>query len=278
MALSAVCFSLMGVSIKLLTRGTVDQSAIPAMEIVFWRGALCALITLWMMPRKLESLLGQRTGLLVLRGLCGFTGLLLYVTALGEIHYSTATALLYTHPMFTALFAALLLREHLPRIGVVAMVICLAGALVILDPRIEGGLAGGLMGLGAGMASGLAYTLVRGLSRTESTYTIVMSFHVIAAIVAGLLMIPDFVLPTGQQWLWIALVAVLAQAGQVFLTQGLTAERAGTATTVSYITVALAALWGWTFFAEALTVTMGVGVVLLVVGLRLMGRSRSQTS
>jgi drug/metabolite transporter (DMT)-like permease len=275
MALSAVCFSLMGVSIKLLTRETVDQSAIPAMEIVFWRGALCALITLWMMPRNLESLFGQRTGLLVLRGLFGFTGLLLYVTALEEIHYSTATSLLYTHPMFTALFAALLLREHLPRIGVVAMAICLAGALVILDPRVEGSLAGGLMALGAGMASGLAYTLVRGLSRTESTYTIVMSFHVVAAIVAGLLMIPDFVLPTGQQWLWIALVAVLAQAGQVFLTQGLTVERAGTATTVSYITVALAALWGWTFFAEALTVTMGVGVVLLVVGLRLMGRDRS---
>jgi len=278
MALSAVCFSLMGVSIKLLTRETVGQSAIPAMEIVFWRGALCALITLCMMPRKLESLLGQRTGLLVLRGLFGFTGLLLYVKALGEIHYSAATALLYTHPMFTALFAALLLRERLPRTGVVATVICLVGALVILDPRIEGSLAGGLMALGAGMASGLAYTLVRGLSRTESTYTIVLSFHVVAATVAGLWMIPDFVLPTGQQWLWIALVAVLAQAGQVFLTQGLTVERAGTATTVSYITVALAALWGWTFFAEALTVMMGVGVVLLVAGLRLMGRGRSQTS
>ena len=45
------------------------------------------------------------------------------------------------------------------------------------------------------MASGLAYTLVRGLTRTESTYTVVLSFHVVAATVAGLWMIPDFVLP-----------------------------------------------------------------------------------
>jgi drug/metabolite transporter (DMT)-like permease len=210
---------------------------------------------------------GNRTGLLVVRGLFGFTGLLLYVMALAEIHYSTATALLYTHPLFTALFATLLLGERLPRTGVVAMVICLAGALVILDPRVEGSLTGGLMALGAGVASGMAYTLVRGLSRTESTYTIVLSFHVVAAIAAGLLMAPDFVLPTAQQWLWIMLVVVSAQAGQVFLTQGLAAERAGIATTVSYITVALAALWGWTFFGEALTVTMAVGGGLLVLGL-----------
>ena len=39
MALSAVCFSLMGVCVKLLV-------GIPAVEIVFWRGLLCALITL----------------------------------------------------------------------------------------------------------------------------------------------------------------------------------------------------------------------------------------
>ncbi len=273
MALSAVCFSLMGVFIKLLTMGAPNESAIPALEIVFWRGAFCALITLLMMPRNLESMFGHRTGLLVLRGLFGFIGLLLYVMALAEIHYSTATALLYTHPIFTALFAALLLRERLPRIAVVAMTVCLVGALVILNPRVEGSLAAGLMALGAGMASGIAYTLVRGLSRTESTYTILLSFHTIAAIAAGLMMVPEFVLPTGRQWVWITLVVVLAQAGQVFLTQGLTAERAGTATTVSFITIALAAVWGWTFFAEALTVTMGVGGGLLVLGLMLIQRA-----
>ena len=121
----------------------------------------------------------------------------------------------------------------------------------------------------------MAYTLVRGLSRTESTYTIVLSFHVVAAVTAGLMMVPDFGLPTGQQWLWIALVVVSAQAGQVFLTQGLAAERAGTATTVSYITIALASLWGWTFFGEALTVTMAVGGGLLVLGLMLISCFRT---
>ena len=268
MALSALCFSLMGVFVKLLV---VD--GIPPLEVVFWRGLLCMPLTLAVMPRNRASLLGTRTGVLLLRGLFGFTGLLLYVMALAEIDYSIATALLYTHPMFTALFAAILLRERLPRGGAVAMALCLAGAVVILDPRMAGSLAGGLMALGAGIASGMAYTLVRGLSRTESTYTIVLAFHVVAAVVAGVAMVPVFVLPDGSQWLWLLGVVLFSQAGQVFLTQGLAAERAGTATTVSYLSVVFAAFWGWTLFSEALTLAMAGGVGLLILGLLLIGRT-----
>ena len=270
MGLSALCFSLMGVCIKMLTRG---DHAIPSLEIVFWRGLLCTLLTLAMMPKRWRLVLGNRKGLLVLRGFCGFAGLLLYTMALARTDYSLATAMLYTHPVFTSLFAGLLLKERLPKTGLLALVVCLAGALVILDPRVDRDITGGLIALAAGVVTGLAYTLVRGLSRTESTYTIVLSFHAVATVVAGVAMVPGFELPEGPQWLWILGVVLFSQAGQVFLTQGLAAERAGTATTVSYLSVVFAAFWGWTLFSEALTLAMAGGVGLLILGLLLIGRT-----
>ncbi len=271
MGLAALCFSLMGVFIKFLGS---DALALPAAEIVFWRSSLGAVLTICVMPKTRQNLLGNRTGLLVVRGLMGFLGLQLYVMALGRIPYPTAAALQYTHPVFTAIFAALLLRERLPRGGILAMIVCLGGAMLILRPDGSTDLTGSLLALGSGIAAGMAYTLVRGLSRSESTFTIVLSFHVMASLVAGLLMIPDFIMPQGIQWLWILCVMLLSQAGQVFLTKGLTREKAGTATTVSYLSVVFSAILGWLLFQEVLGLGMGLGCLCIVLGLYLISRAR----
>jgi drug/metabolite transporter (DMT)-like permease len=270
MGFSALAFSWMAAFIKVVT-----HAGIPPSEIVFVRGLLCSLFTLAALRAQKTSPLGNRRGLLVLRGFLGFAGLFLYSTAIGSIPLPDAMALQYTHPIFAAVFAGIFLRERMPKHSGYAIAICAAGALVILNPRGTGDLTGNLIALASGMSSGLAYTTVRTLNRTESPLTIMLSFHVVASVCGAIMMTTESpAWPSGELWLWLVAIALVSQAGQWFLTHGLRKEKAGVATTVGYLAIAFGATWAWLFFDEVLRWPVLVGTALMVMGLMLLIRKR----
>ena len=270
MGFSALSFSIMAAAIKL-----VAHDGLPSSEIVFFRGLLCSVLTIAALRADRSPILGTRRGLLVLRGLFGFAGLYLYCEALGLLELPDAMALQYTHPIFAAVFAAIFLREKMPKGSGIAMAICAAGALVILDPFGTGPLTGNLIALASGVSAGLAYTVVRSLSRTESALTIMLSFHLAAFFIGGVWMLPEFVWPEGVQWAWLVVIALVSQAGQWFLTHGLRKEKAGPATTVGYTAIAFGAVWSYLFFDEAIGWKVVVGTVLMVLGLAVLSRRRA---
>ena len=61
-------------------------------------------------------------------------------------------------------------------------------------------------------------------------------------------MMADVRMPSPVGWLLLLAVGIFAQLGQIFLTKGLHAERAGRAMTMSYVQIVFAALWGVFFF------------------------------
>lgn len=269
MACSALSFSLMAVVIKFL-RGEMSTG-----EILFFRGLFCALLTIGALRIERASVLGNRRGLLALRGVMGFLGLYLYCTALGRIPLADAMALQYTHPIFAALFAFLFLKERMPRTGPVALLICATGGYLILNPQATGDLEGNLIGLASGCVAGLAYACVRALSKTENPLMIMLAFHLAALVFGAILMFGEFSWPAGITWLWIAALVVFSQAGQWFLTHGLVKERAGVATTVGYTAIVWGALFAWAVFGETIEVPTLIGTGLMVAGLALLtSRSR----
>ncbi len=267
MGFSALAFSLMAACIKFTTKSGISPA-----EIVCIRGVICSLLTLAAMRTTRVSPLGNRRGMLALRGILGFAGLYLYSTALDRIPMPDAMALQYTHPIFAAVFAGIFLKERLPKHGAYAIAICATGAITILNPGGTGEWSGNLIALASGVASGLAYTTVRTLSRTESPLTIMLSFHVVACLGGAILMIRGFVWPDGPQWLWLIAIALVSQTGQWFLTHGLRKEKAGVGTTVGYLAIAFGAVWAWVFFDEAIASPVLLGTVLMLGGLTLLAR------
>ncbi len=164
MCVSSLSFSIMGVCIKELRIAAMGTG-----EIVFFRSLMSLLITLSAYRWTRETLLGQRRGLLLVRGLSGFTALFLYVYALGQIQYAEAATLLYTSPVFTALFAAWFLKEAMPRTAYLALIMSLGGSFLILRPDFGGEWVGGALALAAGALSGVAYTSVRALSNNTAS-------------------------------------------------------------------------------------------------------------
>lgn len=71
-------------------------------------------------------------------------------------------------------------------------------------------------------------------------------------------------MPEGVEWLWLLLVGVTTQLGQVCLTRGLAAVPAARATSIGYVQILFAMGWGLLVFSEvpAWTALGGAGLVV----------------
>ena len=261
MAASALGFSAMSVLVK------VASPRLPTGEIVLARAIVTLAISYAMVWRAGLSPWGNRKRGLVLRGVLGFGGLAGYYAALAALPLADATTMQNTVPLMTALLAWWLLDERVGRRTAIAIAFGLAGVVVIARPGGDGlDPVGVAAALGGAVCSAIAYVTVRQLSRTEHPLVIVFYFPLVAAPLALPWAAYHFAMPQPIDWLLLVAIGACTQVGQVFLTMGLSLERAGRATSVGYIQICFAMLWQLAVFGDVPSATTLVGAALIVVG------------
>jgi len=276
MVASAFAFSVMSALVKLA------GERLPSQELVLARAAVSLVLSWLLLRRARRSVWGERRGLLLVRGALGFLGLSAFYWSVTHLPIAEATVLQYTHPLFTALLAALFLGERLHRGLLGASLLGLAGVVIVARPAALFGehpaaldpLAVGIALSGA-LFSAAAYVCVRRLSATEHPLVIVFYFPLVAVPASVPTVVPVAVWPQGLEWLLLLAIGVATQFGQVFLTQGLRREPAARATAVSYLQVVFAALWGVLLFGERLGALALVGAALVLAGSFAAARQRT---
>lgn len=277
MLISAFTFSVMSLLVK-----RVGEN-VPFEEIVMARAIVSLALTGWFLKRLKISVWGQNRRLLLIRGLFGFGGLLCFYYALTRLPLADATLIQYMHPVFTALLAALFLKERAGIGLVVALCLSVVGVLLVTRPA-------GLFGLeesslpawpvavafAGAFFSASAYVVVRRLGHTEHPLVIVFYFPLVTIPAVLPLVVADFVWPTASDWLLLLGVGIFTQIGQLAITRGLLSEPAGRATAIAYVQVVLAAVWGFLFFSEIPDGWTGAGAVLILGGTVLAVRSGSR--
>jgi drug/metabolite transporter (DMT)-like permease len=249
--LSSFAFSVMALLVKLAGR------RLPSQEIVFARALITLLLSWAMIRREGIAPWGTRRRLLLVRGLFGFLALSCFYHGVTHLPMAEATVIQYTNPVFTALFAALVLAEPLrPRV-LASIALSLSGVVLVTRPAFLTGSSGaGLDPLAVAIsvcgaiASALAYVTVRRLSATEHSLVIVWYFAAVALPASVPALVAGTVWPVGVEWLVLAGVGISTQVAQVALTRGLALLPASTATAISYLQVVFATLWGATLFSE----------------------------
>jgi drug/metabolite transporter (DMT)-like permease len=262
---SALSFSLMVVCVRAV------GSRLPLAEVVLARALISLALCSWQLQRAGIPPLGQRRGLLVIRGLVGTVALYFVFAAVLRLPMATATVLQYLYPTLTAALAWPLLGERLgPRQGL-AMLLGWLGVLVIAAPWAPGGFAGGadpvalvLALSGAGLTA-LAYVLVRRLGSSEDALVIVLYFALMAIPLSLPMVLLHPVWPTAREAAWLLGVGLFTQLGQIGVTKGLGGLPAARATALSYTQVVFATLWGWLFFAESVQPRTLLGALLVLV-------------
>ncbi len=273
---AAFFWSLMSVFVK------VVGEHLPSQQIVLVRAvvtlAYSYLLVRWSGAARLW---GSNRRLLWLRGLLGFTALSCFFFALTKLPLADATVIHYTNPVFTALIAAVVLKESIEPAEWVGALLSLTGVSFIAQPSFLFGTSSGspnLLYVGVALLGALsaasAYVVVRKLRDTEHPLVIVFYFPLVATIgsipTAGA---ADLQWPTAWEWLFlIAGVAGCAQVAQVFLTKGLHAMKAGRAMAVSYLQIVFATLWGILAFHEIPDLWSLLGAGLVIGGTVLVSR------
>ena len=274
MVAGAFFFSVMSALVKLV------GSRLPTMEVVMARSVVMGVLSFVSLRSRSMPVTGNRRGLLLVRGLLGFTALASFYFALVRLPLAEATVIQYLNPVFTAIFAALFIGERMSLKQVGLVIVSFVGVVIVARP-------GGLIGLGdpldaVGVAaalsgaffSGGAYVAVRRLGRSEDAMTIVFWFAAISVVGSAPFVLAHPVMPTPREWLLLLGVGLTTHAGQVAFTRGLRLEAAGRAMAVGYVQIVFAAALGAVVFGDLPGPWTWIGSVIVVGATLLLTRTR----
>jgi drug/metabolite transporter (DMT)-like permease len=261
MAAAALGFSGMSVLVK------IASPRMPTGQLVLARAIVTLGLSYLMVRRAGLSPWGTQKRGLVLRGVLGFFGLTFYYAALAHLPLADATTIQNTTPLVTALLAWWILREPVGWSTAFAIACGIGGVMLIVHPSGSGSDPIGLaFAIGAATVSSIAYVTVRQLVKTEHPLVIVFYFPLVATPLSIPWAAAEWVTPAPIDWLLLLAIGVTTQIGQVFLTLGLSLERAGKATSVGYLQVVFALLWQMFLFDDAPPLTSIAGAALIVGG------------
>jgi drug/metabolite transporter (DMT)-like permease len=251
MAIGAFWFSIMGLLVKIAGR------RLGSMEIVLFRGVITLGLSWWALKQLKISPWGTQRRLLVVRGTLGSIALTCFFYSILHLPLGEATLIQNMNPVFATVLAAVILKEHLRVPEVLCLVTSLVGVVFIAQPAVLFGatavsanLTDVAIALMGALASGTAYTLVRKMRTTEHPLVVVFYLPLLSVPLSLPFAVSEWIWPNAVEWLLLIGVGVTTQLAQVSMTRGLQMERTARATTVGYLQVAFAVLWGAVVLGE----------------------------
>ena len=179
------------------------------------------------------------------------------------ITIADSVALQFTLPIFTLIFAVILLKERAYAHRWIATVLGFVGVLIIVRPGFAEVNAGVAIALAAALLFGVVDVSTRFLSRSDGIRTILFYGFVLQLPIAVIPAAATWVTPTPADLPWILAFAVGALSAQVCITNSLAAAEASLVSPVLYLRLPMVALLGYAFFAELPSVWTWVGAALI---------------
>ena len=266
-ALGVLLFSLLDAVMKAQALAMGTYSA------MFWRMAFGVLFALMLYsPSKVRPISGEVLRIHILRAAITTLMTYLFFFSLTRIPLAQAIGLSFIAPIITLFLAAPLLGERIHSnakiaagLGFMGVTVVVGGELLSLDADSD------LLGLSAVLLFALLYAFYLIVQRKHSLMArpIEIVFYQNIMVFALLLMgAPFFVtLPaTTMQWGGAAFAAVFAMGSLALMSMAYRRAEAQKLISIEYTAFIWAALLGWWFFAEGLTLQTLLGTGLIVMG------------
>ncbi len=227
------------------------SSDLHGFEIAFFRNLFGVFVLLPLVLRAgVRSLATAKLHLHALRGVLNAITMLSFFVAVGMTPLATVAALGFTSPLFTTLFAALILGERVGPRRVAGLAVGLAGALVILRPGIISVGLGEILLLVSSIVWAAALIDIKILARTETSLT--------TTVYGGFFLIPITFVAALFVWRWpepheiliLLGVGALGSIGQVAVAQAFHEAEAAQVMPGDFTKLLFGSLIGFFFFAE----------------------------
>lgn len=238
------------------------------LQVVFFRAAGTFVFIYPYMLFKKVPIVGKNVFWLSFRGVLSFTSLALFFIVIQRIPLGSAVALRYTAPIFSVIFAYLLLKEKVKLWQWIAFTISGVGAFVMkgVDFRIDT-LSFVLIIVSSVLVGGV-FAIVRSLGSREHFLTII-NYFMVFSIIGSLFFVQNWRMPVGQEWYWVCGIGTLGLVGQVFLTRSFQLAETNTVAPIKYMELVYALIFGYFLFHETYSFWPVAGMSLVVLGLLL---------
>ena len=195
----------------------------------------------------------------------------LFFWGLARVPLAEAIALSFIAPIIALYLAAVFLGETIQRNAIYASALGFAGVLVIAWGRASGTFEKeALLGIGAILISAVLYAGNLVIQRQQALLAGPIEISFAQNLVVGvsfLLLAPFFaVVPDRQALPYIGAAAILSIISALFIAWGYARAEAQNLINLEYSAFIWAAIFGWLFFREPVTLTTILGAAMIVVG------------
>ncbi len=189
-----------------------------------------------------------------------------WFAALSLIPLAQLVAIEFTMPIWSALLAAALLGERLDRARICAVLLGLAGVVVIVRPDTAQINIGQWIALAAAVGFGISVVLVKSLTRTDAAIQVSFWMLVVQSAVGVVPALAVWQWPSTTTWGWVLLVAFCGTYSHYCFARAMQLADATVVVPMDFLRVPLTALAGWALYAERVDLLTLAGMVLILAG------------
>lgn len=244
----------------------------PAHELVLARSVISFAICSAVIYKKKIPFFGQNKKWLIIRGLSGTIALVIFFHTIQVLPLAIASIIQYLAPIFTVLFALIILKQPVKRIQWFLILLAFSGVACIgLDKYFSTDVSDSIsflwLGLGilSAVFSGVAYTSIMKLQQTDQPITIILYFTMVASPLMILMCFIEFTFPQGIEWLLLLIIGIFTQFAQLLLTKALHSGDAATITPFQYLGAIYAFVIGYLVFDEKLSLIVNIGITVILM-------------
>ena len=269
MVLAASLYAITDITLKFLS------ASFPLTEIAFIR-FLTGLIILWpILYSQGISVRGNRTRILILRGIFGTLSFFCLIKSIAMIPLANAIILFYTFPIFVALFSFLLFGEKIKKEVLGLIAVGLLGTYILINPASHSFNRGTVFGLLSSCLGGMAMVLIHRARQTNGPLIIYFYFCLMGGIFSFPFLVQNFKMPNAGQWILLISFGWLVLIGQLLMNQGFKFCKAAEGSLIMMSELVFTGIAGIFIFKDPVTPNFLIGAFLIVgsgAGLNLIHR------
>ncbi|MCB1384023.1 MAG: DMT family transporter [Notoacmeibacter sp.] len=189
-----------------------------------------------------------------------------WLLAVTMIPLAQVISIEFTMPIWTAILAVFVLGETMNPYKIAAIVLGLAGVLIIVRPDAGHADPGQLISLASAAGFSISVILVKSLTRTDKPIVIIFWMLIIQAVIG---LVPALMVwkpvPEGL-WPWLLVVAFCGTFSHLCMAKAMTHADATVVVPMDFLRVPLTALAGYMVYAEGIDTLTMAGAALILTG------------
>jgi drug/metabolite transporter (DMT)-like permease len=200
------------------------------------------------------------------RNLIHYAAQLSWFFALTLIPLAQVVSIEFTMPIWTAILAASFLGERMTVWKILAIVLGVLGVIIIVRPATGDINPGQLIALGAAVGFGISVVMMKSLTRTETTLSIIFWMLVIQSAAGFFPSLCVWRWPSAYAFGWIAVIAFCGTFSHYCMARAMLHADATVVLPMDFLRVPLTAITGWLIYSERLDIFTLLGAALILTG------------